>query len=164
MRKNKDLKAELVKGEKRVREGDMDEMKGGKIKKNDKANLDFKEIIEKHLKNKNEDVEKEVVKALKNNEDLVRDAAGKKKNVIVYGIKEKNITCKLKRDKEETKTEKDLLKKLNDEDDIKFKEEVDEVVLLGLYLQVKTRHMKIRLKLQQAAEEILERTSKLTEV
>ncbi len=40
------------------------------------------------------------------------DAVDKKKCVIVYGIKKKNITCKLKRDKEETKGVKDLLKKL----------------------------------------------------
>ncbi len=53
--------------------------------------------------------------------------------------------------------------KLNDEDDTKFKEEV-EVVRLGPYLEGKTRCIKIRLKSQQATEEILERTSKLREV
>ncbi len=55
---------------------------------NDEANLDFKEIIENQLKEK-KIVEKVVVKALKNNGDLVRDAADKEKSVIVYGIKKK---------------------------------------------------------------------------
>ncbi len=45
----------------------------------------------------------------------------------------------LKRDKEEKKTVKDLLKKLNDEDDTKFREEVEEVVWLGPYLEGKNK-------------------------
>ncbi len=45
-KKNKDLKTELVKIEKRVREGVMDEMKGWRIE-NYIANVDFKEVIEK---------------------------------------------------------------------------------------------------------------------
>lgn len=50
------------------------------------------------------------------NEDLVRDVADKKKRVFVHRIKVKNITCKLRRKKEELKLVKDLLKSFNDEE------------------------------------------------
>ncbi len=49
MKENKDLKAELVEDEQRVREGVMDEMKGWK--KKNKVYVD-QEIIEKELKEK----------------------------------------------------------------------------------------------------------------
>lgn len=44
-----------------------------------KANIDFKQVIEKQRKEKKEKVEKEMVKVIKKNEDLVRDVADKKK-------------------------------------------------------------------------------------
>ncbi len=51
------------------------------------------------MKEEKENVEKEVIKALKKNEELVRDVADKKNSVIIIGIKEKNITYKPPRDK-----------------------------------------------------------------
>ena len=42
-------------------------------------------------------MEKEVIKVLKTNENIVRDAAEKKKNVMIYGLKEKIIPMRTKR-------------------------------------------------------------------
>ncbi len=67
--------------------------------------------------------------------------------------KGENITYKLKREKEETKAVKDLLKKLNSK----------KMWKQGPYLEDRTRPMKIKLK-SQITREILERTSKLREV
>ena len=46
--------------------------------------------------------EKEVIKVLKTNENIVRDAAEKKKNIMIYGLKGKVITMRIKREQEET--------------------------------------------------------------
>ena len=62
-------------------------------------------------------MDKEVIEILKTNENIVRDAAEKKKNVIIYGLKEKVIPMKAKREKEETKCIKEILKQLNYEDE-----------------------------------------------
>ena len=61
-------------------------------------------------------MEKEVViKVLKTNEN--RDAAEKKKNVMIYDLKEKVIPMRIKKEKEETKCIQEILKQLNDVDE-----------------------------------------------
>ena len=42
-------------------------------------------------------MEKKVIKVLKTNENIVRDAAEKKKNVMIYGLKEQVIHMRTKR-------------------------------------------------------------------
>ncbi len=79
----------------------------------------------KRCKDKAENVEKEVVKVFKNKEEWVRDAADKKKSIIVHGLKEKNIRYKPRRDREQLKSVRDLLKSLNDEEVAKLEEEVE---------------------------------------
>ena len=60
------------------------------------------------------------------------------------------------REKEETKSIKEILKQLNDEDeDTKFEEEVEEVMKLGLYIEGGVRLIKPRLKTQTATEKDL---------
>ena len=62
-------------------------------------------------------------------ENIVRDTVEKKKNVTIYGLKEKVIPMRTKREKEETKCIRGILKQLYDEDDnTKFEEEVEEVM------------------------------------
>ena len=105
-------------------------------------------------------MEKEVIKVLKNNENIVRDAAEKKKNVMIYGLKEKVISMRTKREKEGTKCIKEILKQLNDEDEnTKFEKEVEEIMRLGPYIEGD-----VRLKTQSATEEILARTYKLRDI
>ena len=55
-------------------------------------------------------MEKEVIEVLKTIENIIRDAAEKKKNVMIYGLKEKVIPMRTKREKEETKCIKEILK------------------------------------------------------
>ena len=70
---------------------------------------------------------------------------------MIYGLKEKIITMRIKREKEETRCIKEIVKQLNDEDEnTKFEEEVEEVMRLGPYIEGGVRPIKLRLKsLQQ---------------
>ena len=55
---------------------------------------------------------------------------------MIYGLKEKLIPMRIKREKEETKCIKEILKQLNDEDEnTKFEKEVEEVIRLGPYIE-----------------------------
>ena len=93
-------------------------------------------------------MEKKVIKVLKPNENIVRDSR-KKKNVMIYGLKEKVIPMRIKREKE-TKCIKKILKQFNDEDEnTKFEEKVEEVMRLGPYIEG-VRPIKLRLKTQTA--------------
>ena len=68
-------------------------------------------------------------------------------------MKEKVIPIRIKREKEETKSINEIRKQLNDDDeDIKFEEEIEEVMRLGPYIGG-ARPIKLRL---------LARTYKLT--
>ena len=70
-------------------------------------------------------------------------------------MKEKNITLKFKRDKEKANNVKKILKKLNDEEETKFDEEIEEIQRMGRYEEGKIRPLKLRLKSQAVTEEIL---------
>ena len=52
----------------------------------EKDKINFKEIFEQEMESKVR-MEKKVIKVLKTNENIVRDAAEKKKNVMIYGLK-----------------------------------------------------------------------------
>ena len=104
-------------------------------------------------------MKKEVIIVLKTNENIVRDTAEKKKNVIIYKLKEKVIPMGIKREKEDTKCIKEILKQLNDADeDTKFEEEVEVVMRLDPYIEGGVRPIKLRLKIQTATKESLART------
>ena len=93
------------------------------------------------------------------------DAAEKKKNVMIYGLKERVIPMRTKREKEETTCIKKILKQLNDEDEnTKFEEKVEEIMRLGPYIEGSVRSIKLRLKTRTATEEILVRTYKLRDI
>ena len=69
---------------------------------------------------------------------------------------------RIKTEKQEAKTIKDILKQLNDEDeDTKFEEEV---MPLGPYIEGGVRPIKLRLKTQTATEDILTRTYQLRDI
>ena len=57
-----------------------------------------------------ENMENKVIKVIRTEENMIRDAA-EKKNVIIYRLKDEIIRLKIKRDKEEIKNIKDILKK-----------------------------------------------------
>ena len=121
-------------------------MKAWKEEK-EKDKITFKEIFEQQEMESKVRMKKEVIKVLKTNENIVRDATEKKKNVMIYGLKKKVIPMRTKRKKEETKCIKEILKQLNDEDEnTKFEEEVEQVMRLGPYIEVGVRPIKLRLK------------------
>ena len=67
-----------------------------------------------------ENMEKEVIKVIMIKKNIISDASEKKKSVIIFGLEEKTITEN--KEKEETKTIKEILKKQNDEaEETKFK-------------------------------------------
>ena len=55
-------------------------------------------------------MKKVIVKVSKTNENIISDAAEKKNNVMIFGSKGKVIPMRIKRDKEETKSIKKILK------------------------------------------------------
>ena len=72
---------------------------------------------------------------------------------MIYGLKEKVITIRIKREKEETKCIQEIIKQLNDENEnTKSEEEVEEVMRLGPYIEGGIRPIKLRLKTQTATE------------
>ena len=86
---------------------------------------------------------------------------------MIYGLKEKVIPMRKKERTRRNKMHKQILKQLNDEDEkTKFKEEVEEVMRLGPYIEggVTVRPIKLRLKTQTATEEILARAYKLRNI
>ena len=88
-------------------------------------------------------------------ENIIKDSAEKK--VIIFGLKEKNIILKFKRDKKEANNIKEILKTLNDEEEQKFEEEIEEIQRMERYEEGKTRPQKLRLESQAVTEEILAR-------
>ena len=60
---------------------------------------------------------------------------------MIYGLKEKVIPMRIKREKEETKCIKEILKQFNDEDEnTKF---LEEVMRLGPYIEGGVRPIKL---------------------
>ena len=77
---------------------------------------------------------------------------------MIYGLKENVIPIRIKREKEETKCIKEILKQINYED-VNTKSE-EEVMRLSPYIEG-VRSIILRLKTQTATEKILARTYKL---
>ena len=81
---------------------------------------------------------------------------------IEYWIERNVIPMKIKREKEETKSSKVILKQLNDEDEnTKFEEEV---MSLGPCIEGSVRLIKLGLKTQTVTENILAMTYKLRDI
>ena len=68
---------------------------------------------------------------------------------------------KVNRERYEATKIKNILSSLNEEEEDKMENEVDEIVRLGPYEEGKDRPVKIKLKSQTAADEILKRAHKL---
>ena len=131
-------------------------------KESEKQKIDMKEIIRQQQQEHLENMEKQVVRVIKQKDKVVRDTVQKKMSVVVFGAKEKNLPMKTTREKEEMKMAKDIITKVAEDDGIV--QQIEEVYRLGKYDSNKTRPMKIRFTTQTAAECVLERTSKLAKV
>ena len=161
-KEKEDIKELVSKDDQRVKEAVRKEVNEWKTQ-NEIEKVNLKEVMEKQMEQKREDMAKEVIGVLKQKEVLVREIAEKKKSVIVFGLKENKITYRPKREKEELKSIRDILKNLNDDERASLEEEVEEIHRLGQYSEGVTRPVKVLLKSQSATEDILYRTTKLKE-
>ena len=128
----------------------------------DKVKLNFRDILKEEQKKQEEKMEKKVVGVLKKNEGLVRDAAEKKKSMVLFGQREVKQSIKGLREKDELKKAKEIIAKLNTESDDKYEDEIEEVFRLGKYVEGGARPLKIRFRSQNTVEELLWRTSKFS--
>ena len=101
----------------------------------DKEKVNFRDILKEEQKKQEEKMEKKVVGVLKKNEGLVRDAAEKKKSMVLFGHKEVKQSIKGLREKDELKKAKEIIAKLNTESDDRFEDEIEEVFRLGKYAE-----------------------------
>ena len=164
-----EMKVKLLEMEKKITEGDIgkeaclnliDARINEVRNENQEVQKSFKEIMKKQEEENKVISQSEVVKALKENEYMVRDIAEKKKCVIITGLSEEtNRNWQDRRDKENNRI-KYLLNKISDENDSLYNE-IEERVRLGSYEEGKSRPLKLKLKSQVAAETLLRRAWKL---
>lgn len=128
------------------------------------SKVNLHEVIKEQLNERDEDIAKKMVGVLKNKEQLVREIAEKKKSVIIFGMKENKVTYRPRREREELRSVRDLLKNLNDQERQNLEEEVEEILRLGPYKEGISRPVKVVLKSQNATEEVLYRTAKLRDI
>lgn len=135
----------------------------GLVRVQDEKIIDFREIMKQQDEERKNNLEKQVIQVLKSKESVVRDMVEKKKGVIVFGLKERVLTIRNERVKEELKVAKDIIREVDD-DNTELGEDIEEVFRLGKYEEGKDRPMKIKFKTQVAATRVLERTWKLAQV
>ena len=139
------------------------EMKGehAEWKKEHQENrVNFREIIETQRHEK-ENLAKEVVKVIKEKENIVRETVDKKKCVMIFGLKEKVLPLRHIREKEERRVVKEIFKEVKEEND-EIEEEIEEVSRIGKYEEGGSRPIKVKLRSQVEAEEILQRAWRLS--
>ena len=61
----------------------------------EKDKISFKEIFEQQEMENKENVEKEVIQVIKTKDNIVKDVAEKKKNVMMYGLKDETFENKV---------------------------------------------------------------------
>ncbi len=124
--------------------------------------IDMTEIIRKQQEQHDKEMAKKVVKIIKEKDNIVRHTVQKKMCLMVFGDKEKTISNKVLREREELQRAKEIIGKIveGDETDI----QIEEVYRIGKYSEGGKRPMKIRLNTQAAAEYILRRTSLLRKI
>ncbi|MPC76213.1 hypothetical protein E2C01_070620 [Portunus trituberculatus] len=121
----------------------------------DPQEVSLKKIIEGSAKEREREVAKTVVKIIK--ENLVRDTVEKKKCVVIFGLKENVMPIRHEREEYEKKQAEKVVMEVKDdgEEGKRLSEEIEEVFRLRKYEEGKTRPLKIRIRSQEGAEEIL---------
>ena len=111
----------------------------------EKEQVNLKEIMEKQFKQREEVVEKTVLKVIKEKPNVVRDSVEKKKCVIVFGLKEEALPIRNVREQHERKVAEEVVEVVCEEQDggSKISEEIEEVFHLGKYEENKSRPLKI---------------------
>ncbi len=168
-KENGKLRSMVEKKEVRIDEGKIQSEVKGLVEKEVKSwkeereqeKIDMTEIIRKQQEEHDKEMAKKVVKIIKEKDNIVRDTVQKKMCLMVFGDKEKTISNKVLREREELQRAKEIIGKIvGDETDI----QIEEVYRIGKYSEGGKRPMKIRLNTQAAAEYILRRTSLLRKI
>ena len=68
-------------------------------KKKEKDEINYKKIFDQQEMESKVGMEKKVINVSKTNENIIRDAGEKKKNVMIYRLKERVIPMRTKREK-----------------------------------------------------------------
>lgn len=134
----------------------------GWVKTHEENIVDFKEVMKQQEEDHKNNLEKQVIQVLKRKENVVRDMVEKKRSVIVFGLKEKVLTSKFERGKEELKLAREIIGEVGEEN-MDSEGEIEEVYRMGKYDEGRDRPMKIKLRSQAAATSILDRTWKLAQ-
>ena len=127
----------------------------------EKQEIDIREIMKQQRTEQNEHMERNVVRIIKEKENIIRNTVQKKMCVIVFGDKEKDIPIKAIRQGEELKRAKEILSAVVEEGQ-EIGEQIEEIYRLGKYLRNGARPLKIRFSTQTAASTVLARTGKLS--
>ena len=124
-------------------------------------NESFREMMNKEIKEQlQEKTREEVVKVIKEKQNLVRDTVEKKKCMVIFGMKEKRNEVRSERERELRESVRKLVGEVQDEEQ-NLEEEIEEVVRLGKFREEGVRPIKVRMRSQAAAEEILTKTGRL---
>lgn len=128
-------------------------------KEKEEEKIDFRKIVEEQNAVSKSELSKEVVRVIKEKQEIVRDAVEKKKTVVVFGMVEEHTPAFNEREKKERNSVEDLFDVLQDNKELT--EEIEEYRRLGRYQEGGHRPIKIRLRSQVAAEELLVRAKRL---
>ena len=163
-----ELKKQLSSNEKKV---EVHEAKVEKLsekqevwkKQQEQEQVSLKEIMDKQFQQREEVVTKTVLKVIKEKPNVVRDSVEKKKCVVVFGLKEEVLPVRHIREKQERKTVEKVVETVCEDQDggNKLSEEIEEIFRLGKYEENKHRPLKIRMRSQVAAEELIAKSWKL---
>ena len=121
----------------------------------------FREILNKEMKEQQQGMERKVVNVIKSREDLVQDIADKKKSVILFGVKEERMAVKADRVAHDKTMISRVFEELGEENWLT--DEVVEHIRLGKFEEGKHRPIKIKFNSQAPAEFMLYYSWKLHE-
>ena len=155
-----DLPKQLRAQEVRVAESkdqvkEMNEKQSVWRKEREEEQESFKKIMEGQIREEN--VTKTVVKVIKEKSSLVRDTVEKKRSVVVFGLKEEKMPLRHEREVREKKVAEGVLVAVQDgnTEARALGDDIEEVVRLGKYEEGKQRPMRIRMRSQVVAEQVL---------
>ena len=159
-----DLSAKIILNEKKTNDCEVkvEELKvEQKIwkKEQEEEKTDFRKIVEEQDAVRKCELSKEVVRVIKEKQEIVRDAVEKKKTVVVFGMVEEHTPAFNERETKERKCVEDLFDVLQENKELTT--EIEECRRLGRYQEGGHRPIKIRLRSQVAAEDLLVRAKLL---
>ena len=138
----------------------MKEAWGNKV---DQAEIQLKAIIEEQKDQQENNIGKKVLNVISHNEKQVSEIMDRKRCVVMFGdIEEEQVHWNIRK-KNCLKKVDNMLKALDKSGKEEWNKEVEDCWRLGKYSKGESRPLKIRFKSTKAAEEILNKSWKLSE-